>query len=120
VRIAIDYCGRHAILDAACRCARNGQVDDASFSRHLATGSGYKDVDLVIRTSGEQRLSGFLPWEATYAELHFCKKLWPDFTGEDLAAAVHDFTSRDRRFGGLNTPAQPSANVAAMQCAQPA
>ena len=66
------------------RAVRSGQVDEVSFSRQLATGSGYKDVDLVIRTSGEQRLSGFLPWEATYAELHFCKKLWPDFTGEDL------------------------------------
>jgi undecaprenyl diphosphate synthase len=106
VRIAIDYCGRQAILDAARRCARNGQLDNAAFSHHLAAGSGYKDVDLVIRTSGEQRLSGFLPWEATYAELHFCKKLWPDFTGEDLAAAVKDFRSRNRRFGGLDIAAQ--------------
>lgn len=119
VRIAIDYSGRHAILEAACRAVRSGQVDEASFSQHLATGSGYRDVDLVIRTSGEQRLSGFLPWEATYAELHFCKKLWPDFTGEDLAAAVQDFKSRDRRFGGLNPPVQSSARASAMHPAQP-
>jgi undecaprenyl diphosphate synthase len=105
VRIAIDYSGRHAILEAALHAVRGGHVDEATFSQCLATGSGYRDVDLVIRTSGEQRLSGFLPWEATYAELHFCKKLWPDFTGEDLAAAVRDFKSRDRRFGGLNLPA---------------
>lgn len=106
VRIAIDYSGRHAILEAALRAVRCGAVDEASFSEQLAAGSGYRDVDLVIRTSGEQRLSGFLPWEATYAELHFCKKLWPDFTGEDLALAVSDFRSRDRRFGGLNIAAQ--------------
>ena len=110
VRIAIDYSGRHAILEAALHAVRGGHVDEATFSQCLATGSGYKDVDLVIRTSGEQRLSGFLPWEATYAELHFCKKLWPDFTGEDLAAAVRDFKSRDRRFGGLNLPATAVSN----------
>jgi undecaprenyl diphosphate synthase len=105
VRIAIDYCGRHAILEAALRTVRGGAVDEASFCQQLATGSGYRDVDLVIRTSGEQRLSGFLPWEATYAELHFCRKLWPDFTGEDLAHAISDFRSRNRRFGGLKSEA---------------
>lgn len=111
VRIAIDYSGRHAILDAALRAVRAGCVDEASFSQCLATGSGYKDVDLVIRTSGEQRLSGFLPWEATYAELHFCRKLWPDFAAGDLSLAVNDFKSRDRRFGGLTC--MPSAPMPA-------
>ena len=104
VRIAIDYSGRHAILEAARHALLQGHLDEASFSACLATGSGYRDVDLVIRTSGEQRLSGFLPWEATYAELHFCQKLWPDFTAEDLGRAVDDFRRRDRRFGGLTVP----------------
>ena len=103
------------------RAIRTGRIDEASFSAHLATGSGYKDADLVIRTSGEQRLSGFLPWEATYAELHFCKKLWPDFTGEDLAAAVHDFKSRDRRFGGLTQPkASPATTCPGWPATSPA
>ena len=67
------------------------------------------DVDLVIRTGGEQRLSDFLLWEAAYAELHFTDRMWPDFGADDLAAAVADFARRDRRFGGLKTAAVPAA-----------
>ncbi|MBE7246979.1 MAG: undecaprenyl diphosphate synthase family protein, partial [Actinomycetospora chiangmaiensis] len=59
------------------------------------------EVDLLIRTGGEKRLSDFLLWEAAYAELHFTERMWPDFGEQDLAAAVSDFASRDRRFGGL-------------------
>ena len=59
------------------------------------------DVDLLIRTSGEQRLSDFLLWECAYAELVFTPRLWPDFDGGDLAAAVADFRRRERRFGGV-------------------
>jgi undecaprenyl diphosphate synthase len=61
-------------------------------------------VDLLVRTGGEQRLSDFLLWECAYAELAFCPQLWPDFTPADLASALRDFHSRQRRFGGL-TPA---------------
>ena len=108
VRIAIDYSGRDSILAAA----RNGARDEAGFANSLGYGSGYRDVDLVIRTSGEQRLSGFMLWECAYAELCFEPKLWPDFTGDDLAKAVRDFHGRNRRFGGLNqmTPAQADAS----------
>ena len=59
------------------------------------------DVDLVIRTGGEQRLSDFLLWECAHAELHFSPKMWPDFAPADMAAAVADFHRRERRFGGL-------------------
>ena len=60
------------------------------------------DVDLLIRTSGEQRLSDFLLWECAYAELHFTPRLWPDFDGSDLEAALADFRYRERRFGGVS------------------
>jgi undecaprenyl diphosphate synthase len=63
------------------------------------------EVDLLIRTSGEQRLSDFLLWECAYAELYFTPKLWPDFTGKDLEAAVEAFRQRERRFGALRTSA---------------
>ena len=59
------------------------------------------DPDLVIRTAGERRLSNFLLWESAYAEFHFSDTLWPDWTGEDLIAAIADFQNRDRRFGGV-------------------
>jgi undecaprenyl diphosphate synthase len=66
------------------------------------------DVDLLIRTGGEQRLSDFLLWECAYAELIFCKRMWPDFDAHDLASAVREFQSRERRFGGVPEP-QPAA-----------
>ena len=62
---------------------------------------GTRDVDLLIRTGGEQRLSDFLLWESAYAELYFTDVLWPDFTEADLAAAVQAFAARDRRYGGI-------------------
>jgi len=83
LRIAVDYSARAAI--------RSGAL--------------LPDVDLLIRTGGEQRLSDFLLWESAYAELWFTDTMWPDFTASDLAAAVKDFRARDRRFGGLSTQA---------------
>ena len=72
----------------------------------LVTGeAGLRDVDLVIRTSGEKRLSDFLLWESAYAELHFTERMWPDFGADDLAEALTSFHGRERRFGGL----QPEA-----------
>ena len=91
VRIAIDYSSRDAIMRAA---SHTGSVE--AFSKQFGP-----DVDLLIRTGGEQRLSDFLLWECAYAELWFTSRMWPDFDARDLAAAIHDFQSRSRRFGGL-------------------
>ena len=100
LRIAVDYSSRDAILAAASRLAEAGEVDRGAFSRLIAGDTDTPDVDLLIRTSGEQRLSDFLLWESAYAELHFTQTLWPDFGESDLRAAVEAFSRRNRRFGG--------------------
>ncbi len=102
LRVAIDYSSRDAILEAA----RLGG-DDATRERFAVRlgeihGAAAPDVDLLIRTGGEQRLSDFLLWESAYAELFFTARMWPDFHGDDLAAAVAEFRGRDRRFGALS------------------
>ena len=107
LRIAIDYSGRDAILAAAAACA-GGPLTRESIAKQLAQGAAVGDVDLLIRTSGEQRLSDFLPWEAAYAELYFTTCLWPDFGARDLALALRDFRARDRRFGGLAPDRAPA------------
>ena len=76
------------------------------FSRLLAAQDPAPDVDFLIRTGGEQRLSDFLLWELAYAELYFTPKMWPDFTAADLGAALRTFHGRERRFGALPTPAR--------------
>jgi undecaprenyl diphosphate synthase len=105
LRIAIDYSGRDAILRAACWMLSSLEVSQKEFARRLGevthAGRPSPDVDLLIRTGGENRLSDFLLWECAYAEMVFTSKLWPDFGAEDLEAALHDFASRERRFGGL-------------------
>ncbi len=80
------------------------QLTEERFSEFLDTAGlgSLADVDLVLRTSGEQRLSNFLLWQAAYAELAFLKKPWPEFTAEDLRLAVQQFGSRNRRFGGVD------------------
>lgn len=98
LRLALDYSSREAILDAA----RKASTPDA-FSRLLGP-----DVDLLIRTSGEQRLSDFLLWESAYAEIVFTQRMWPEFDAGDLAAAVDEFHRRERRFGALS-PARQTA-----------
>ena len=105
LRIAVDYSSRDAILSAAARLGSDG-LSRETMSAALGEAG---DVDLLIRTGGEKRLSDFLLWEAAYAELHFTDRMWPDFGEADLAAAVSDFTARDRRFGGLNAPRVPEA-----------
>ncbi|MEX6508141.1 di-trans,poly-cis-decaprenylcistransferase [Jiella sp. M17.18] len=105
LRIAFDYSGRDAILDAARRS--DPAVDRQAFGR-LVSGDGSGDVDLLIRTGGEKRLSDFLLWECAYAELRFVDRMWPDFGAGDLMAALADLATRHRRFGGL-----PAASVAA-------
>ncbi len=101
LRIAVDYSARDAIA-AAAACWRSPQPPSRdAFSRMLAPGQRASDVDLLIRSGGEKRLSDFLLWEAAYAELCFLDTLWPDFSVDDLAAAIADFHGRERRFGGL-------------------
>ena len=96
VRIAIDYSSRDAILRAADKLRRGSTRED--FSRLLGDAP---DVDLLVRTGGEQRLSDFLLWECAYAELLFTGKMWPDFGRADLEEAVAEFYSRERRFGRI-------------------
>ena len=104
LRIALDYSSRDAILRAA-QCLRPETVPSReSFGRLLAIvdhGQPVREVDLLIRTGGERRLSDFLLWEAAYAELHFSSLMWPEFGPEALKQAVRDFALRERRFGGL-------------------
>jgi undecaprenyl diphosphate synthase len=99
--IAMNYGGRQEILDAARRCAAEGIVapTEEEFGLRMY-GEDMRDPELVIRTSGEQRLSNFLLWQSAYAELHFSPLLWPDFTPEALEEAIADYASRERRFGG--------------------
>src|SRR5579871_514174 len=97
LRLAIDYSARQAILDAAKR-ARD--LTEEQVSELVGP-----DVDLLIRTSGEQRLSDFLLWECAYAEMIFTPRLWPDFARADLAQAVAEFQRRDRRFGAVSRTA---------------
>jgi undecaprenyl diphosphate synthase len=89
LQIAVDYSSRDAILDAASSGGSRADIDARSAG----------DVDLLIRTGGEQRLSDFLLWECAYAELLFLPVMWPDFTAADLDAAVRQFEGRQRRFG---------------------
>ncbi len=103
LRLAIDYSARDAILRAACRMYTAMEVSRESFAARLTAAGGegvaVPEVDLLIRTGGEQRLSDFLLWECAYAELYFTPRLWPDFDAADLAAAMAEFHSRERRFG---------------------
>jgi undecaprenyl diphosphate synthase len=105
LRIAVDYSAREAILSAAAKAVCPEDLTAEGFSRLVTGEAGLPPVDLLIRTSGEQRLSDFLLWESAYAELYFTERLWPDFTADDLAAALESFRHRERRFGGLPAPA---------------
>ncbi|HZP20664.1 MAG TPA: isoprenyl transferase [Bauldia sp.] len=106
--VAFNYGSRDEIARAARRIARAvkagtldpEKIDTATVADHLDT-SGIPDPDLVIRTSGEMRLSNFLLWQAAYAELVFLPVYWPDFTEESLRAAIEQFTGRSRRYGGV-------------------
>jgi len=104
----VDYSARDGILRASERLPASEPVSRERFSKMLAevnhSRAAVGEVDLLIRTGGEQRLSDFLLWECAYAELLFLPKMWPDFSSADLEAAVRDFQSRNRRFGGLPWP----------------
>jgi undecaprenyl diphosphate synthase len=116
VCVAIDYSSRQAIeravLDAA--ACPHGVSPSAGYIRsrlaRAITAETY-DVDLLIRTGGEKRLSDFLLWESAYAELHFTERMWPDFDEADLDDALREFSQRQRRYGGL--PATPNDPVSA-------
>jgi undecaprenyl diphosphate synthase len=105
LRIAINYSARQSIIDAALRLPPGEVPTFDRFADLMGSASGYgdpvPDVDLLVRTGGEQRLSDFLLWECAYAELAFSPRLWPDFTAADLADAVRDFRNRERRFGRI-------------------
>jgi undecaprenyl diphosphate synthase len=111
VQIALNYSGRQEITDLLRETARRASageleedcIDEAWVSKHLTTG-GTPDPDLLVRTSGEQRLSNFLLWQLAYSEIYFAKVLWPDFSRLELLEAIHAYQQRDRRFGGLNEP----------------
>jgi undecaprenyl diphosphate synthase len=100
--IALSYGGRAEIVAAARRAMASGiapdELGEEDFAGLLTTG-GFPDPDLLIRTSGEQRLSNFLLWQAAYAELWFTDVLWPDFGPAHFAEAINEFTRRERRFG---------------------
>ena len=103
LRVAVDYSARDAILRAAAAAQRGELPGRDEFGAMLASGDHdrlpARDVDLLLRTGGEQRLSDFLLWECAYAELLFVSKMWPEFTADDLADALADFRGRNRRFG---------------------
>ena len=105
LRLAVDYSARSAILAAAGTLRSGGRCDENGFLRRVNqachSDPETPSVDLVIRTSGEQRLSDFLLFESAYAELLFTETLWPDFDGDALGRAVETFRRRERRFGGL-------------------
>jgi undecaprenyl diphosphate synthase len=107
LRLAIDYSGRDAIWRAAVCGAGEERWSREAFASRVGSGRGQvsdvPDVDLIIRTGGEQRLSDFLLWESAYAELWFTETPWPDFTARHLADAVEAFGRRVRRFGALAT-----------------
>jgi undecaprenyl diphosphate synthase len=111
LRVALDYSSRDAILQAASALGGGAGLTREAFGRLLSGRDTSGDVDLLIRTGGEKRLSDFLLWECAYAELHFTDRMWPDFDGDDLAAAVMDFGRRERRFGAVGKTAEVLAGL---------
>ena len=108
--IALSYGGRDEIIAATRRLAESvragtlnpGDISASDLERNLDT-AGVPDPDLMIRTSGEQRLSNFLLWQSAYAEFVFLERLWPDFDKPDLEQAVNEFQRRDRRYGSVSS-----------------
>ncbi|MFQ5702650.1 MAG: polyprenyl diphosphate synthase [Gemmatimonadales bacterium] len=112
LRLALDYSSRFVISRAAAELAKaveRGTLAPEEISpelMHRQIVSGARDLDLLVRTAGEQRLSDFLLWEAAYAELYYTTTLWPDFRRSDLALALSEFAQRERKFGGLTKSMQ--------------
>jgi tritrans,polycis-undecaprenyl-diphosphate synthase [geranylgeranyl-diphosphate specific] len=104
INILLAYGGKQEIVDACNNILQDfkdgkiKKIDEETFPQYLYT-KDLPDPDLIIRTSGEQRLSGLMPWQSSYSELYFCDKLWPDFSEQDLKLAIEEFQRRKRRFG---------------------
>ena len=97
--VALNYGAQDELVRAARAAAAQGEINAARIEANLDT-AGLPPLDLLIRTSGEQRLSNFMLWQAAYAELWFTETLWPDFSKDELAAALNEFARRERRYGG--------------------
>jgi len=97
--VALNYGGQHEIARAAAKAAAAGEITIETIAAQLDT-ADLPPLDLLIRTSGEIRLSNFLLWQSAYAEMLFVDTLWPDFAPEHLARALDDFARRERRYGG--------------------
>ena len=97
--VALNYGSQQEIARAAAKAAAQGEVSVETIAAHLDT-ADLPPLDLLVRTSGEQRLSNFLLWQSAYAEFWFTETLWPDFTPEHLQQALDDFAERERRYGG--------------------
>ncbi len=121
LNLAINYGGRTELVDAVNAMLENArhegnldalEITEEAISAHLYT-AGLKDPDLLIRTSGEMRISNFLLWQIAYSELYVTETLWPDFTRLELLEAIADYQSRDRRFGGLTRTSPASLEASA-------
>lgn len=118
LNLALNYGGRSEIVDAARKIAAEvkqdhlqpDQIDEKSFAAFLYTRS-LPDPDLLIRTSGEMRVSNFLLWQISYSEIYVTKKFWPDFTKKDLEEAIREFQHRERRFGATDSATSPLRHV---------
>jgi undecaprenyl diphosphate synthase len=97
--VALNYGSQDEMVRAARAAAAQGEISASSIEANLDT-AGLPPLDLLIRTSGEQRLSNFMLWQAAYAEFWFTETLWPDFSKDELAAALNEFARRERRYGG--------------------
>ena len=115
--IALSYGGRAEIVDACRKLLEEGAdpatLDEETFAAHLYT-QGCQDPDLLLRTSGELRVSNFLLWQIAYAEIHVVETLWPDFRRRHLFEALLDYQSRERRYGGLN-PSEAAVKAVAVR-----
>jgi undecaprenyl diphosphate synthase len=115
LRIAVDYSSQHSLLESCRRMAAEPDADRARFMQHLADvdhSTTVADVDLLIRTGGEKRLSDFLLWECAYAELHFVECFWPDFDADAFEQAIEEYAKRERRFGQIGPSSQSRVRTA--------
>jgi undecaprenyl diphosphate synthase len=117
LRIAVDYSSQYSLMESCRRMSDEASTDRSRFRKHLAdvdhSATGAPDVDLLIRTGGEKRLSDFLLWECAYAELHFVDCFWPDFDEAAFTQAITEYGRRERRFGQVGATA--TAALAAVE-----
>ena len=117
LNICFNYGGRWDIAQAAAKLAARGEaITEQTLDRAMAL-AHVPDPDLVIRTGGELRMSNFLLWQAAYSELYFTDKLWPEFDGAALDAAIADYAKRERRFGRTSAQVAPAAKTASRKAA---